>query len=132
MKKRLAFALFLAIVSTVAFAATGVHGPLRRHPTNPRYFTDDSGRAVLLTGSHTWNNLVDMGESDPPPRFDYDAYLNWLAAYPHNFFRLWTWELTTWDTAGNREKNAQVHRAFPPPGSAAAPGMPSMASRSST
>lgn len=26
-------------------------GPLRMHPSNPRYFTDGSGRAVYLTGS---------------------------------------------------------------------------------
>ena len=43
-------------------------GPLRVHPDNPRYFTDGSGRAVYLTGSHTWNNLVDMGRNVPPER----------------------------------------------------------------
>ena len=42
-------------------------GPLRVHPQNPRYFTDATGKAVYLTGSHTWSNLVDMGPSDPPP-----------------------------------------------------------------
>ena len=36
-------------------------GPLRVSPDNPRYFCDTSGREVLLVGSHTWNNLVDMG-----------------------------------------------------------------------
>ena len=47
-------------------------GLLRTHPTNPRYFTDGtinpdgSAKAVYLTGSHTWNNLVDMGQGDPP------------------------------------------------------------------
>ena len=32
-----------------------INGLLRRNPTNPRYFADDSGQAVYLTGSHTWN-----------------------------------------------------------------------------
>ena len=47
-------------------------GPLRVHPTNPRYFTDGtrntdgSLKAVYLTGSHTWNSLVDMDKADPP------------------------------------------------------------------
>ena len=41
-------------------------GPLRVHPKNPRYFTDGSGRAVYLTGSHTWSNLQDQGPKDPP------------------------------------------------------------------
>ena len=34
-------------------AITG--GPLRVHPANGRYFTDASGRAIYLTGSHTWD-----------------------------------------------------------------------------
>ena len=42
-------------------------GPLRVHPENRRYFADASGRAVYLTGSHTWANIVDHGETDPPP-----------------------------------------------------------------
>jgi hypothetical protein len=50
------------------------HGPLSVHPENPRYFADRSGKAILLTGSHTWPNVVDMGPSDPPPAFDFDAY----------------------------------------------------------
>ncbi|MGE3776134.1 MAG: hypothetical protein AB7F89_03030 [Pirellulaceae bacterium] len=36
-------------------------GPLRVHPDNPRYFTDGSGKAVYLTGSHVWNTLQDQG-----------------------------------------------------------------------
>ncbi len=28
-----------------------IRGPLRRNPANPRYFTDDSGRAVYLTAA---------------------------------------------------------------------------------
>lgn len=106
-----------------ASAADGsLDGPLRRHPANGRYFTDDAGRAVLLTGSHTWDNLVDMGPTDPPPGFDYDAYLDWLEAYPHNFFRLWTWELVSWDTRGNSEKQPQVHFAAPQPWKRTGPG----------
>jgi hypothetical protein len=69
-------------------------GPLRVHPTNPRYFTDGSGLAVLLTGSHTWGNLQDYSyETAPsPPAMDFAAYLAFLKAHNHNFFRLWAWE----------------------------------------
>jgi hypothetical protein len=63
---------------------------------NPRYFTDASGRAIYLTGSHTWNSLQDMGYSDPPPAFDFDAYLDFLQTHHHNFIRLWRWELPKW------------------------------------
>jgi hypothetical protein len=36
------------------------HGPLRVSAINPRYFSNDSGRAIYLTGSHTWATLVDL------------------------------------------------------------------------
>ena len=53
---------------------------------------DGTGRVVYLTGMHTWNSLVDIGPGDPPPKFDFDAYLDAFAEYNHNFIRLWTWE----------------------------------------
>jgi hypothetical protein len=71
-------------------------GLLRVDPVNPRYFSDGNGRTVYLTGSHTWANFQDAGESDPPPVFDYSAYLDFLETNHHNFFRLWTWEQAKW------------------------------------
>lgn len=75
-----------------------LNGPLRVNPLNPRYFTNDSGRGIFLTGSHTWANLIDLGRSDPPRRFDYSAYLDFLTRHNHNFFRLWVWEQSHWQT----------------------------------
>src|SRR5262245_59959525 len=69
-------------------------GPLRVDPRNPRYFTDGSGKAIYLTGSHTWANLKDRvppGASSAPP-FNYAAFLDFLIAHHHNFMRLWTSE----------------------------------------
>jgi len=66
------------------------------HATNPRYFADATGKVVYLTGSHTWLNLQDGVLTDPPPPFDYAAYLDFLAAHGHNFFRLWVWEQAKW------------------------------------
>jgi hypothetical protein len=68
---------------------------------NPRYFVDGSGKAVLLAGSHNWHNFQDNGHrlsesQDPPPVFDYDAYLDFLERHHHNFFRLWRWEAPKW------------------------------------
>jgi hypothetical protein len=101
---------------TVARAAD----PLRVHPDNPRYFTDGtkhsdgSLRAVYLTGSHTWNNLIDIGPGDPPPAFDYPAYLDFLAKHHHNFFRLWSpEEAIIYD---------QMHHVGPQPWSRPGPG----------
>jgi hypothetical protein len=67
-------------------------GPLRRNPANPRYFTDDAGRAIYLTGSHTWAVMQDMWLADRPPRrMDYDGFLEMLADHGHNFLRFWQW-----------------------------------------
>ena len=79
-------------------------GPLRRLDSNPRYFTDGSGKAILLAGSHNWHNFQDNGHrlpesQDPPPAFDYEAYLDLLERHGHNFFRLWRWEAPKWTDA---------------------------------
>jgi len=84
-------------------------GPLRVHPDNPRYFTDGSGKAIYLTGSHTWPNLVDIGPGDPPLEFDFTAYLDFLERLNHNFTRMWTWEPVTWDVKwGDRHERCTV------------------------
>jgi len=69
-------------------------GPLRANPANPRYFTDGSGKAIYLTGSHTWANLMDRGQAKPPGvAFDNVAYMKWMVNENFNFMRLWTAEL---------------------------------------
>jgi hypothetical protein len=104
-------------------------GPLRVHPRNPRYFTDDtklpdgSLRAVYLTGAHTWSNLVDMGRNDPPEAFDFTLYLDFLTKHHHNFVRLWAWDSTIWDTQANAELGKDfVHHVAPLPWQRTGPG----------
>jgi hypothetical protein len=80
-------------VAKVFMPATG---PLKPDPKNPRYFTDGSGRPIVLVGSHTWLNFQDAGHGQAPPAFDYERYLDFLSFYGHNFFRLWTWETPRW------------------------------------
>jgi uncharacterized protein DUF6298/collagenase-like protein with putative collagen-binding domain len=70
-------------------------GPLRRHPTNPRYFADASGKAVYLTGSHTWENFQDNLGKDQ--LFDYRHYLDYLQRFNHNLTRLWVSETALGD-----------------------------------
>jgi len=110
------------LVLPAAMRAAPAAGPLRVHPTNPRYFTDGtknadgSLKAVYLTGAHTWNNLVDMGKSDPPAPFDFTAYLNFLDAHSHNFIRLWTWDSVAWDSRANGKLGKDfVHYVAPLP-----------------
>ena len=64
-------------------------GPLTIHQNNPRYFATPDGRALVLAGSHTWDNLQDWGST---PEFDFTGYLNLLEQYNHNVTRLWHWE----------------------------------------
>jgi hypothetical protein len=88
-------------------------GLLWIHPKNPRYFTDGSGKAIYLTGSHTHFNLQDLLSSDPagvtnfnkdcslkPGDANYkpwrDCYLDYLEYYGHNFTRGWVWEQACW------------------------------------
>jgi len=78
-------------------------GPLRVSRANPRYFEDPAGGVIYLTGSHTWSTLQDNGPTDPPPPFDYSAWLDTLVHYNHDFFRLYSWEQARWtdETAGD-------------------------------
>ena len=95
--------LFVVPLCTTAWAQP-TNGPLRICPDNPRYFADADGKAVLLVGSHVWYNLVDMGPQDPPKPFDYEACLDWMGKYNHNFMRMWAWEMVKWDTRGNNAR----------------------------
>ncbi|HXJ73808.1 MAG TPA: DUF6298 domain-containing protein, partial [Candidatus Dormibacteraeota bacterium] len=86
-----------AAAPSTALAATPAaptRGPLRVHPINPRYFADNTGKAILLTGSHTWGNLQDYRYATlpSPPALDFGVYLTFLQRHHHNFFRLWAWE----------------------------------------
>jgi hypothetical protein len=113
--------LLIALMAASAMPSSGQRkpaaGPLRVLPSNPRWFTDGSGRAVYLAGSHTWANLQDNGllirgaVSNPPPVFDYNGYLDFLERHNHNFFRLWRWETTKWTDryTGGQEKYCRPH-----------------------
>jgi hypothetical protein len=72
--------------------STAMARPLALHPTNPRYFMDNSGKAVYLTGSHTWNTLQDWPKGSASAALDYSAYLNFLVQNRHNFTKLRSWE----------------------------------------
>jgi len=94
-------------------------GPLTVSAMNPRFFADASGRSVYLTGSHTWNNLVDMGMRYPPRPFDFDGYLDFLQAHHHNLTRLWAWEVPR----PNDERDTPLRRiAAPQPWLRTGPG----------
>jgi hypothetical protein len=104
-------------------SAASISGPLRVHAQNPRYFADASGKPVYLTGSHTWDSLVDMTGEGAPVAFDFNRYLDFLERHHHNFIRLWTWDSTSLDTRamGDLGKNF-VHQVSPLPWARTGPG----------
>jgi hypothetical protein len=68
---------------------------------------------VLLVGSHTWTNLQDDGEDDPPEAFDFDAYLQMLVDHNHNFIRLWRMEPAAYryadEDGGGKRSSTEPH-----------------------
>ena len=87
-----AAALVLLLMIAGPFSGAQVRGPLSVSPLNPRYFTDGTGKAVLLAGSHTWSSMFDQGPGDPPPVFNITQFCNFLRAYGHNMTRTFVWE----------------------------------------
>jgi len=63
---------------------------LQIHPTNSRYFTDGSGKAIYMTGSHTWYNIHYNAANSQMSYNDFEDYLDWMQSHNHNFIRLWT------------------------------------------
>jgi hypothetical protein len=100
----------------------GGMGPLRVLASNPRYFTDGTGRAIYLTGSHHWESLVDRDIVDPPSGFDYTGYLNFLDARNHNFFRMWAWEPSRHAMLGNDYDGQTTYFNGPSPWTRSGPG----------
>lgn len=99
-------------------------GPLKVHPTNPRYFSDGTSnvdgslRAVYLAGSHEWHSFQDHGHrlesgAEPPPVFDYGAFLDLLRSNGHNFTRLWRWELPKWTEGDTKTKQTEYSQPHP-------------------
>lgn len=86
-----AFTLFVNATPGADDVNRHFNGPLRVNPDNPCYFIDNSGKAVFLTGSHTWANFQEIG-MDTTLRFDNKAYLDMMEGNHHNFIRLWMFE----------------------------------------
>lgn len=80
----------------ITVVPAAISSPLKISALNPRYFTDSTGRAIYLTGAHTWENFQDVTLSDPAERFDWTAYLDFLRHHNHNFTELWRWEQAKW------------------------------------
>jgi hypothetical protein len=68
--------------------------PLKVHPSNPRYFTDGSGKAVLLSGFEFWD-VLRLDGKESPLALSWEEFLRVSGFHGTNFIRLWVWnELT--------------------------------------
>lgn len=75
-------------------AFSSLAGPLKVHPSNPRYFTDDTGKVIFLSGFEFWDSLRLDGIKDPEG-LSWNEFLDAAEKYGINFVRLWIWnELT--------------------------------------
>jgi hypothetical protein len=90
------FTLILLYSLNLNFAKAS-SGVLRIHPTNSRYFTDNSGKAICFAGSHTWSvvfparALPSKNAYRHPTDYDsFDKFLDFLQSYNQNYTRLWT------------------------------------------
>ena len=59
---------------------------------NHHYFQDGSGRAIVLSGSQTWNTLQDWGTNGVAEPLDFSQFAKFLTDHGHNFTLLWTIE----------------------------------------
>ena len=98
------------------------HGALRALATNPNYFTDGTGKAIYLTGSHTWNTVQDWGTNDTIQPLDFTAFVKMLEKYHHNFTLLWTTELPTFHGLPTRASSPPDFRVDPLPWQRTGPG----------
>lgn len=69
-------------------------GVIKQNPDNWRYFDDGSGKAIFLTGSHTWmRNLSVPGWPDMGWDLNkWRKHIQFLKYWNHNFIRMWMWE----------------------------------------
>jgi hypothetical protein len=99
------FVRVIAFLAALLFSGFGVnaqsasessHSPITGELTvssNPHYFKDASGSALILNGSQTWNTFQDWGIDGSPQVLDFDTFVKFLSRHGHNFTLLWTVEM---------------------------------------
>ena len=71
-------------------------GPLTPSASNSRYWVrPDTGKPVVLVGSHTWNDAQDIGTGGTAAVFDFNSFVSFLQAHGHNATILWKKDLPT-------------------------------------
>jgi uncharacterized protein DUF6298 len=92
---------YCSVSSTSPVANSGISsrgtrtGLLRVHPSNPRYFTDDSGKAIYLGGHQIFVDLQDnpfgnYTTYNQQNQLDWPWYIQFARARKLNYLRNWT------------------------------------------
>lgn len=87
----LAGLLCASLMSDLQAGSPSLGGPLRIHPENRRYFTDGSGRAILLSGSQIWRSVREAAvqlPADPPVAYGQFPQLLEKEQHSNDFLRL--------------------------------------------
>jgi hypothetical protein len=91
----------------IVLAAEWPNPPIDKELTvssNPHYFQDAHGSAIILNGSQTWNTFQDWGTGGSIQGLEFDAFVKFLVAHGHNFTLLWTTELPKFSNLPYAEK----------------------------
>ena len=97
LRGRLKLALFPFLLLSLVHCAqpqetAKIAGPLVVS-SNPHYFKDANGTALILAGSQTWNTLQDWGSGGSAQALDFPAFVKFLSAHGQNFTLLWRVEM---------------------------------------
>jgi hypothetical protein len=98
---RLALSILLCCLSANAATITSV----LRASSNPNYFTDATGKGVILVGSQTWNDFLDLGlaSGGSVTPLNFDQYVTNLVFWGHSATIVWHKDfpqMYNWGAAG--------------------------------
>lgn len=105
------------VVLVISVCATSLAmGVLRVHPDNPRWFADESGRAIYLGGHQSFVDLQDNSFNKEFIRnrdriLDWDEYVAFLEANNFNYLRNWV----IWSTGSGAMAPINNAIAYPMP-----------------
>jgi len=87
--------------------------------SNWYYFSDESGKPIVFTGSHSWGRRREnkIWVSDGWDLVKFNKYLDFLEHWNHNYIRLWMWEqegtVNIWEkTNDDRFDLTKLNQAF--------------------
>ena len=121
---------FTATASLAVSLSTGQETPQTNPPitaaltisANHHYFQDGNGKAIVLSGSQTWNTLQDWGTNGTTQPLAFPQFVKFLTDHGHNFTLLWTIETPRFCSLPVSEGTAPQFTVSPFPWQRTGPG----------